>query len=340
LRAALLLVACAAVAQEEPTPFWMPPPPPAPAKKAPPEKKKKPRPAPAGPQPAKPQAEKKKAPPSPQVAPAAQTPARKPPPEAPTWIEATPPAEVVRKPAAPVTPAPPPVPQPQPRAAPIAAPPAPPPLQPQPQPQPAVAPASAPAVITPPPAPPIASPPIAEPPAPAIAQAEEPEPAADVRNWSFDLVAGGWANTRSDGSGRAWNLAYGIRAGYGLFDDQLELEIELARAGGTSGSPFVSTTAIHDLAMLRAFWVWGDRVALLLGGGGGIVLAQTHYSLVDVTSGTPSSLDATAIKPVIGITAAGRVRVFSGLQARFEVSGVMRDGRLEFLPLLGWGWAL
>jgi hypothetical protein len=39
------------------------------------------------------------------------------------------------------------------------------------------------------------------------------------------------------------------------------------------------------------------------------------------------------------ITAAGRVRIFGGLEARAEVSVVARDGRLDLLPLLGAGWA-
>ena len=83
----------------------------------------------------------------------------------------------------------------------------------------------------------------------------------------------------------------------------------------------------------------GDRLALLLGGGAGVILSQTQYTLQDV-SGSPASLQATALRGVIEITAAARVRVLGGLQLRAEVSGMLRDGRLEPLPLFGLGWAL
>jgi len=335
---ALLLCAFGLRAQEEPTPFWAPPPPPKKKAPAPPPEKKKPKPVQVKPL----QIERKNAPAS-----------KKPPHDAPTWIEATPhpieppkpvkveaapkpvhapiqvelPSTAERKPATPIAPA--------------AAPPA---LN-SPLPSP---------VVTPQPAAAPVPPPILPPPAPVIAQPEpEPEPVAvETRNWTFDLLGGGWAKSRSDGGGRSWDLAYGLRAGYGFFDDQLELELQLARAGGTSGSPFVYTTATHDLAAARAFWVlstspsgeeggsWLDPFALLLGGGGGVALAQTHYALIDVISNTPTGLDANAIKPVMEITAAGRARVFRGLQLRAEVSAMLRDGRIEFLPLFGLGWAL
>ena len=306
LAAALALSACAALAQTEPTPFWLPPPPTPPPptttteKKEQP-KKKKPKPPAQKPKPAE-RAQKPAPPPAP---------AKKP--QAPTWIEAPPPAVV--------TPAP----------------------RPAPAPAPVSRPAPPPVIVAPAP-PPIAAPPVAEPPAPVIADQQEPEPVeappSDIRAWSFDVLAGGWAKARSDGSGRAWDLAYGVRGSRGLFDDAIEIELQLARAGGSSGSPFVSTTATHTLGMLRGFWVLGDRFALLLGGGAGVALAQTQYTLQDVVSGNVSSLSATAIKPVIGITGAGRVRVFRGLEARVEVSGMLRDGRLEYMPLFGLGWAL
>ena len=317
---------------DEPTPFWMPPPPPKEKKEQP--RKKKPKP-PAAEKPVE-----KAPPPKPQVQKPPPAPQKKPPP---TWIEAPPPpAPVVRTPAptpapAVVTPLPAPARAPEPT-------PAPPPVLVTPPPVLATPP---PVLATPPPVlatpPPIAAPPISETPAPVIAEQQEPEPESppsDVRAWSFDLLAGGWAKARSDGSGRAWDLAYGLRASFGLFEDSLEVELQLVRAGGSSGSPFVSTSDIHTLGMARGFWVWGDRFAVLLGGGAGVALSQTQYALVDVVSGNVSSLSATAIKPVIGITAAGRVRVFGGLQARVEVSGLLRDGRLEYMPLFGLGWAL
>jgi len=172
----------------------------------------------------------------------------------------------------------------------------------------------------------------------------EPEPefeaAPDARNFSVDATFGAWAKSSSDGSGRAWQLAYGVRGGYAILP-ALEAELELVRAGATAGSPFVSASTTHNLAALRLFYVVGDRLALLLGGGGGIAIAQTHYTLQPSTDpNTPATgIDATAIKPVMQITAAGRARVFRGLEVRAEVSAIARDGRLDLLPLLGAGWA-
>ncbi len=71
-----------------------------------------------------------------------------------------------------------------------------------------------------------------------------------------------------------------------------------------------------------------------------MALSQTHYTLIDVISGTTGGLDANALRPVMQFTAAGRVRVFRGLQLRGEVSAMLRDGRIEPMPLLGLGWAL
>ena len=78
------------------------------------------------------------------------------------------------------------------------------------------------------------------------------------------------------------------------------------------------------------------RASLLVGGGPGLVLVQTHYSLQDV-GGNPSGLDATGAKGVMQITAIGRVRIWSVLEARAEVSAMLRDGALDVLPLFGLG---
>ena len=155
----------------------------------------------------------------------------------------------------------------------------------------------------------------------------------------MDAVAGFWGKPRSDGGGRLWDFAYGLRFGYAILADRLELELLATRAGSSSGSPFVNASAAHNLFALRAFWVLGPpRVSLLLGAGGGVALAQTHYSLQDV-GGNAVGLDANGLKPVMQITAAGRARIWSGLEARVEVSGLLRDGALEVLPLLGLGAA-
>ena len=191
--------------------------------------------------------------------------------------------------------------------------------------------------IVPPPAPV----PPAEPAPIVLAEPEpEPAPASELRRWTVDATFGAWGSSRSDGSGRSWDPAYGLRGGYALFES-VELELQLARAGGTAGSPFVSASAARNLAAARVFWVLGDRLALLLGGGGGVTLSQTHYTLLPSTDpgAVAAGLDANAIKSVIEITAAGRARVFRGLEARAEVSALLRDGRLELLPLVGVGAA-
>src|SRR5207253_6327432 len=191
--------------------------------------------------------------------------------------------------------------------------------------------------IVPPPAPV----PPAEPAPIVLAEPEpEPAPASDLRRWTVDATFGAWGSSRSDGGGRSWDLAYGLRGGYALFES-VELELQLARAGGSAGSPFVSASAARNLAAARVFWVVGDRLALLLGGGGGIALSQTHYTLLPSTDpgAVAAGLDANAIKSVIEITAASRARVFRGLEARAEVSALLRDGRLELLPLVGVGAA-
>ena len=97
----------------------------------------------------------------------------------------------------------------------------------------------------------------------------------------------------------------------------------------------------HELAVLRAFYALGNRFALLLGGGAGVALARTRYALLPSTGpdAAVSNLDANAVRSVIEITAAGRVRIFRGLEARAEVSALARNGRLELLPLLGLGAA-
>ncbi len=358
---ALFCCAVAVRAQEEPTPFWMPPPPPSKQAPARPKKKKKP----VQVQPLK--SEKPKKPPA----------AREPPSPKPSWImppsraaeplprpehapvevePAPPPAQAAPADLAPspgattvVTPAP----APEPRAlTPVPSPPA---ATPMPAPPTATPTPAAPAA-TPMPASPAATPaPLPAPPtvtpvpapssseAPAAVILVEPEAEAradDVRRWSIDAAFGVWGKPRSDGSGRDWQLAYGLRFGRALFPS-LELEIELLRAGGSAGNPFVSASATHNLAALRAFWVLGSAYALLLGGGGGVAVSQTHYLLQPTTDpgAVATGLDANALKAVIQITAAGRARLFRGLEARAEVSILARDGRLELVPLLGAGAA-
>ena len=173
-----------------------------------------------------------------------------------------------------------------------------------------------------------------------LAEPEAEPQSEETRPWSLDAAFGAWGKARSDGGGRDWQVAYGLRFGRAILP-ALEVELELLRAGGSAGSPFVSASATHNLAALRAFWVLGDRLALLLGGGAGVALAQTHYTLQPSTDpgAVATGLDAAALKSMIEISAAGRARVFRGLEARVELSAAVRDGRVEILPLLGAGAA-
>jgi len=331
VRWALLIVlfcAVAARAQEEPTPFWMTPPSP---KKEKPAKKKKP----VQIEPLKmrqrrkppPLVEKRQAPPK--KGPPAQEPSS---PEA-TWIEPPPRAAepAPRTKQVPIEVEPEATPTSRVPAVTLPAAPAR-----EPSLAPAREPASAPARELPHPLEPQVAPVIVAEPEPKF------EAAPDARNFSVDAIFGSWAKSGSDGGSRAWQLAYGARLGYAVVPS-LELELELVRAGATAGSPFVSASTTHNLAALRVFYAHavGDRLALLLGGGGGIAIAQTHYALQPSTDPTTpaTGIDAAAIRPVMQITAAGRVRIFRGLEARAEVSVVARDGRLDLLPLLGAGWA-
>ncbi len=302
-RMLFLLVLCAAVArgQEEPAPFWMPPPP---------AKTKKKKPVQVEPLEIKkkkppPRAEKKKpAPPPPAPKEEVRTPE-------PTWI------------------VPPPRPAPPPPVRPV-----------EPAPAPPAAAARVPAPVIAPP------PPVIVPPPPSPRLEPQPEPEAETElerppspRWTADAIAGLWGKSRSDGSGRLWDLAYGLRIGYAILSDRLELELLAARAGSSAGSPFVNASAAHNLFALRAFWVFGPpRISLLLGAGAGATWAQTHYSLTDV-GGTPTGLEANSVKPVMQITTAARARLIRGLEARVEVSAVLRGGALEPLPLVGFGAA-
>jgi hypothetical protein len=303
----LALSALPALAQEEPTPFWMAPPPPAPKKEKPKEKKPPPKPKDTAPKP------KETAPPPPKK-------------KAPQKEEMTP--VPWQKPVQP-KPAPPPqkhVVTPPPAAEPE-------PDLPSHKPHP---PAST--VVTPPPIAPLI------PPAAAVAAQPEPEeeeaaPRREVKHISIDLVAGWWARSRSDGGGSTWDLTWGLRGGYAFFDGKVEAELLALRTNVTEGSPFLSTTLAHTLLELRGFYVLGDRFALLLGAGAGICIAQTHYAIVDPVAQTSSTLDASAYKAVASVAAAGRARIYGGLEARVEVSLLLRDGRVELIPLGGLGFA-
>lgn len=168
-----------------------------------------------------------------------------------------------------------------------------------------------------------------------------PPPPGPSARFGLDLAAGAWGKGSASGGPRAYDFAYGLRAGWALRPDAIELDLLLARAGGTQGNPFANATATHTLIGLRAFAVLGpgqQRLALLLGAGVGTTLAQTHYSLPS-SGGVTQTLDATSGKLVIMGTAALRLRL-ELFEARAEFSPVLRDGRLEFLPLFALGLGL
>lgn len=165
---------------------------------------------------------------------------------------------------------------------------------------------------------------------------EEPPQRLPGARFSVDLLAGAWGKGRADGGPRSYDPAIGLRLGWALLVDRLEIDLLIARAGGTEGNAFANATATHALGNLRAFWVIGQpQIALLVGVGAGAALAQSHYSLQD-TGGTPQTLDATSARPVFSGAGAVRVR-WKAFEARAELSALLRDGQLELLPLFGLG---
>jgi hypothetical protein len=217
----------------------------------------------------------------------------------------------------------------------------PPPPPPIPVPTPTPTPKPAPAPVPLPEKKPAAPPPVLPKPLPPPVVEKEPEepPRKEVKHISVDVFAGFWHRSSSDGASGSWDFAYGVRGGYAFLDDRIEADLLAWRSSATEGSPFLSTTLTHDLIELRAFYVIGDRFALLAGLGGGIAVAETHYSVVDPVAGSSSTLDASAYRTVWSVTAAGRARIWGGLEARAEVNVLLRDGRLELLPLAGIGFA-
>jgi hypothetical protein len=292
---------------EEPTPFWLTAPPPKqekPSQKKKPAKPKPQAPTPEDEPPPKPPPAKKKHQKKPQI-----------------------PEEQVAMPVPWQKPAPPPPEQP----AQVAAPPPPTAVVPARQPPPLPAPEPAPDLPARTP-----SAPIVETRAP---RAElVPAPAREVRHISIDLLAGLWSRTLSDGSGSTSDFGYGLRGGYALLDGRVEADLLAIRTSANEGSPFLSTTLAHDLIELRGFYVLGDQFAVLAGAGGGVAIAQTHYSIVDPVASSSSTLEATAYKAVASATVAGRARLW-GFEGRIEVSLLLRDGRLEPFALGGLGYA-
>ena len=302
LAVALCLCAPALFAQQEPTPFWLPP---ALPSKAPPAKKK------TAPPPVK---SRKRVEPG-QVREPARPRREDPPHESEprqTRSLAIPPEpepRPERRPVTPVTPEPEPPAETSPRAR----------AQP---PRPAAP--EAPTAI-------VADLPVPEP-VPA-------EPVGPAPRFSAALDLGLWGKSPIDGGGRWYDFAYGIRLGYELLPERLELELLALRAGRTAGSAFANASTTHDLFTLRAFYLLNaGRFTLLAGGGAGVALAQTHYTVQDV-GGTPVGLDATSGKLVLQVTAGGRARVYRGLDLRLEVSALLRDGKVDVLPLAAAGWA-
>jgi hypothetical protein len=158
------------------------------------------------------------------------------------------------------------------------------------------------------------------------------------RRWSVLAFGGMWGKGGADAT-RAWQLAYGLTAGYEILKGALQLDLLAARAGGSAGNLVTSVTTAHNLVALRAFGVLGSaRYAALIGGGAGVALAQTSYSLQEL-GGTARSLSATSGKLAWQVAAGARARPWRGLELRAEVSGMLRDGKIDFLPIFGAGLA-
>ncbi len=177
-----------------------------------------------------------------------------------------------------------------------------------------------------------------------VAEPPAPEPVSEEPRWtpqrfSVGLAFGLWGSSPIDGSDRGYDAAYGLRIGYELLADRVELELLALRASRTAGSAFANASTAHNLFSLRALYlISAGRFTALLGGGLGAALSQTHYSVQDV-GGTPVGFDATSGRLVLQVTAGERARLYRGLDVRAEVSALLRDGKLDVLPLLALGWA-
>jgi hypothetical protein len=160
----------------------------------------------------------------------------------------------------------------------------------------------------------------------------------EARRFSLSASVGSWAIARADGSGRAFNLAYGAQLGFAPAEF-FELALEVVRTSGSAGNGFASATDAHTLFAARALYALSlGPLALLAGAEAGAVLGQSRYLLQDVGA-KALALDSSGLKPVAAPVLGLRLRPFRGLEARAEVVALLRGGRLEPLPLAGLGWA-
>jgi hypothetical protein len=159
-----------------------------------------------------------------------------------------------------------------------------------------------------------------------------------LRRFSLELIGGVWGKAVSDGQSTSWHIAYGADFGIALWR-WLQIDVRALRAGGQDGNAYVNATASHLLFDARLFAVLGlGPAALFAGGGGGAAFEQTQLFLQDV-GGTPTTLSSSGLEALATFAAGARLRPWRGLTLRLEVDGVIREGNLEPVFLLGAGWA-
>jgi hypothetical protein len=159
-------------------------------------------------------------------------------------------------------------------------------------------------------------------------------------DWSLHATLGAWSAPASYGTGREWDLAYGVRAA-GELPGGIAVEVFGLRSGTSSGTPYASTSTSRTLIGAHGgYWLYDEDGLLAVQAGGGLALslASSDYALHDV-GGDPGSLSggsAMQLAPEIGATL--RVRPMRFLEARLDLSAIFLDGRLQYLAGLGVGF--
>jgi hypothetical protein len=165
---------------------------------------------------------------------------------------------------------------------------------------------------------------------------DAPVPPRWRRSLTVLALGGLWQTQRGDSM--AFDPAYGLQVGYAIVP-WLLVDVTAMRAGSTQGNGFASATVNHTFFAGRLWLAWNKGFLSLIGGGGfGGTLAQTRYFLQDVGQ-PPATIDANALELAAQAGLGARLRPWSGLEIRVEVTSLLREGRFEPLLIGGAGWA-
>ena len=167
---------------------------------------------------------------------------------------------------------------------------------------------------------------------------EEETATPRLRRYSLEALGGVWSKATSDAKTRDWQIAYGLDFGV-AFARWLALDVRAVRSAGTDGNANVNTTTSHLLFDGRLTGVVNlGKFAVFGGAGGGLVLEKTQLFLQDVGN-APTTLSSSGLEGIAEVIIGGRWRPWKGFAVRLEVDGLLRQGALEPVFLLGAGWA-